>query len=91
MPPRSDGEGEGDDGRCDLRGLRVDEALDRLLAALDRAAAARLPQLLVVHGLGTGALRRAAREMLSSSRYVTRVEGASPDRGGDGATIAHLA
>ncbi len=91
MPPMNDDEGEGDDGRCDLRGLRVDEALDRLLAALDRAAAARLPQLLVVHGLGTGALRRAAREMLSSSRYVTRVESASPDRGGDGATIAHLA
>lgn len=87
------GPGEPDDpeaGRCDLRGLRVDEAQDRLLAALDRAVVASRSELLIVHGLGTGALRKAVREMLASSRYVVRVEGAGPDRGGDGATIAHL-
>lgn len=77
-------------GHCDLRGLRVDEAQDRLLAALDRAAAARRPELCIVHGFGTGALRKAVRELLASSRYVTRIEGAPPDRGGDGATLAHL-
>lgn len=83
----------GDEGasRCDLRGLRVDEATDRLLAALDRAAAASLPRLLVVHGFGTGALRRAVRETLSTSRYVEELQPASPAEGGDGATVAILA
>ena len=44
----------------------------------------------MIHGIGSGALRKAVREMLATSRYVTRVEGAPPERGGDGATIAHL-
>jgi DNA mismatch repair protein MutS2 len=80
----------GEAGRCDLRGLRVDEALDRLLYALDRAASAGRSRLVVVHGIGTGALRGAVREHLRQSRYVSAVEGAPPDQGGDGATIAVL-
>jgi DNA mismatch repair protein MutS2 len=44
-----------------------------------------------VHGVGTGALRRAVREQLARSRYVARFESASPDEGGDGATVAFLA
>jgi DNA mismatch repair protein MutS2 len=83
-------EGEGG-GRCDLRGLRVDEALDRLLEALDRAVADGRPRLVVVHGIGSGALRRAVREHLADSHYVERFEDAGPDEGGDGATIAVLA
>ena len=78
-------EGEEDAGRCDLRGLRVDEALDRLLAALDRAAAGDRTRILIVHGLGTGALRRAVHEYLAASPYVTRF---TPE--GDGATVAEL-
>jgi DNA mismatch repair protein MutS2 len=78
-------------GHCDLRGMRVAEALDALVASLDRACAASRPRLLVVHGIGTGALRKAVRETLQTSPYVVRVEGASPDEGGDGATVAVLA
>jgi DNA mismatch repair protein MutS2 len=78
-------------GHCDLRGLRVAEALDLLVASLDRACAASRPRLLVVHGIGTGALRKAVRETLQTSPYVVRVEGAAPDEGGDGATVAVLA
>ena len=40
--------------------------------------------------IGTGSLRRAVREALHGSRYVASYEGASPDEGGDGATIALL-
>jgi DNA mismatch repair protein MutS2 len=83
--------GDAVEGRCDLRGLRVDEATDQLLAALDRATAAGLPRLLVVHGIGTGALRRAVRETLSASRYVKDVEAAPAGEGGDGASVAILA
>ncbi|HEY5658770.1 MAG TPA: endonuclease MutS2 [Myxococcota bacterium] len=77
-------------GRCDLRGLRVDEALDRLVYALDRAASAGHPRLLVIHGIGTGALREAVRAHLAESPYVTRCDPAPPEEGGDGASIAIL-
>jgi DNA mismatch repair protein MutS2 len=87
----ADREPGGEAGRCDLRGQRVDEALDNLLAALDRAVGAGRSRLVVVHGLGTGALRRAVREHLAESAYVARFETAPPEEGGDGATIAHLA
>jgi DNA mismatch repair protein MutS2 len=76
--------------RCDLRGQRVDEALDALGTALDRAASDGRDRLLVIHGLGTGALRKAVREHLSASPYVSRLESAEPSEGGDGASVAYL-
>ena len=44
----------------------------------------------MIHGLGTGALRRAVREHLKASPYVDRFLGAAPEQGGDGVTHAHL-
>ena len=82
--------GSGEAGRCDLRGLRVDEAENRLLEALDRAARADRETLTVVHGVGSGALRDAVRRFLSSSRYVARFVAAEQSEGGDGVTIATL-
>src|SRR6185295_14936215 len=75
-PPRAISPGGGGTERCDLRGQRVDEALDALGAALDRAASSGRDRLLVIHGLGTGALRVAVRRYLSSSPYVERLEAA---------------
>jgi DNA mismatch repair protein MutS2 len=76
--------------RCDLRGLRVDEAQDRLAAEIDRALASGSSRLEIVHGIGTGALRRAVREQLAASPFVTQVADAPPDEGGDGVTLAEL-
>ncbi len=90
-PPRAAAEpGIGGAERCDLRGQRVDEALDTLEEALDRAAHAGRDRLVVVHGLGTGALRKAVREQLAKSPYAREVQPAEADEGGDGATIALL-
>jgi DNA mismatch repair protein MutS2 len=76
--------------RCDLRGLRVDEALDTLDASLDRAISSDFRMLVVVHGIGTGALRRAVREHLQASPYVASFENSESGEGGDGATVALL-
>jgi DNA mismatch repair protein MutS2 len=70
----------------DLRGLRVDEALDRLDIALDLAAAEGRDELRVIHGIGTGALRSAVREHLPRSHYVVEWLEATRDEGGAGAT-----
>jgi DNA mismatch repair protein MutS2 len=84
---RADAEG----ARVDLRGLRVDEGLERLERTLDEAAARGTARVVVVHGLGTGALRGAVREHLAASPYVLRAEDAAAHEGGDGVTVAVLA
>ena len=76
--------------RCDLRGLRVDEAQDRLAAEIDHALAGGHARLEIVHGVGTGALRRAVREQLTASPFVKSVADAPPEEGGDGVTLAEL-
>ena len=68
----------------------MDEALDRLEKALDAATREGRDALTIVHGVGTGALRRAIRESLARSPYVDRFLPGSADEGGEGVTVAHL-
>jgi len=77
-------------GEIDLRGLRVDEAVDRLAEQLDRAAGDQAFSLRIVHGVGTGALRRAIRENLAASPYVEHFAAAAPETGGEGVTEVTL-
>ena len=83
-------EAAGTTARLDLRGLRVEEALARLLRALDRASLEHRAHLTIVHGLGTGALRDAVREHLAGSPYVLRFAAAGLENGGEGATEVTL-
>jgi DNA mismatch repair protein MutS2 len=73
-----------------LVGRRTREALDALEAFLDRAVRAGLSEVRVVHGLGTGVLRRAIHEFLSASSYCATFRDAEPSAGGAGVTIAEL-
>jgi DNA mismatch repair protein MutS2 len=73
-----------------LLGLRVHEALPRLEAFLDRAVLEQRPSVRIVHGLGTGALRRAVRDFLSGSPYCSSYNEAPRVEGGNGVTIAEL-
>ncbi len=71
----------------DLRGARVDEALEALDRYLDDASLAGLEQVMIIHGLGTGALRDAVREQAGAHQLVKDFRAGARGEGGDGATI----
>jgi len=73
-----------------LRGMRADDALDKLEKFLDRAYLAGLPYVRVVHGKGTGTLRKLARDLLRRHPLVASIREAEPYEGGEGVTIAKL-
>ena len=74
----------------DVRGARVDEALEALTRYLDDASLAGLEQVLIIHGLGTGALRDAVRAEAASNPLVKSVRAGERGEGGDGASILTL-
>jgi len=74
----------------DLRGTRVDEALDRLDAFLDVMMGEGESVGFVLHGHGTGAMKAAVREHLGSSAYVEHSRSAEADEGGDAFTLFWL-
>jgi DNA mismatch repair protein MutS2 len=73
-----------------LRGLRADDALDKLEKYLDRAYLAGLPYVRIVHGKGTGTLRKLARDMMRQHPLVAEIREAAQYEGGEGVTIAKL-
>jgi len=73
-----------------LRGERVEAALEQLQGYLDEALLAGLDTVRVIHGSGTGALRRAVREALAEHPRVRSVRPGRRDEGGDGATVVEL-
>jgi len=79
------------DNTCDLRGLRVDDAVAMATSFLDRALNEGLPVVFLLHGHGTGALRDAVRKELARSSYVARFRAAESDQGGEGVTVVWLA
>ena len=73
-----------------LIGLRAAEAVERLQRFLDDAQSAGVATVRIVHGMGTGALKRAVTDYLSATSYCTRFVDAEPNQGGAGVTIADL-
>lgn len=73
-----------------LRGMRADAAMAELENYLDSAYAAGLPFVRIVHGKGTGTLRQAVRQFLSSSPLIKHWDTALDNEGGEGVTVAHL-
>ena len=73
----------------DLRGQRVDEAVSQVEGWLNDAALGGTTSLRIIHGKGTGALRRAVREHLDGHPLVaSAASGEGP--GGDGVTVVEL-
>ena len=73
----------------DLRGQRVEEALGNVDGLLDGAAGQGVPEVRIIHGTGTGALRRAIREYLKDHPLVAS-SAAAPDASGEGVTVVIL-
>lgn len=73
-----------------LIGKRIEDALAELEQYLDQALLAGWERVRIVHGHGTGRLRRAVREALARHRGVVEASAAADNEGGDGATIAIL-
>jgi len=71
-------------------GQTTDEAVDAVDKFLDEASMASLSKVRIVHGHGTGALRRAIAGLLDGHPHVSRFLPAPPDQGGAGATLVEL-
>jgi DNA mismatch repair protein MutS2 len=73
-----------------LRRMMVLEALQKLEKYLNDAAIGRLPRVRIIHGKGTGKLKRAVLDYLSNHPDVSKYYPALPSEGNGGVTIAEL-
>ena len=71
-------------------GCTVEEASERVDKFLDEAALAGKPRVRIIHGHGTGALRRGLAEFLSVHALVGSIHDEEPERGGSAVTVAEL-
>jgi DNA mismatch repair protein MutS2 len=78
-------------GEINVIGCTVEEATRRVDKFLDEAAVAGKPSIRIVHGHGTGALRRGLAEFLSAHPLVESTHHEAEDRGGTAITIAEIA
>ena len=74
----------------DLRGMMTEEGITRVNDYLDRASRAGLPFVRIIHGKGTGALRRAIRDAIKGNHVVKSFETGQEGEGGDGVTVVKL-
>jgi len=81
---------DGGDSELNLIGMRTADALRRLEEFLDQAYLTNRAEVRIVHGIGSGALKKAVHEYLSDSPYCAGFHQADPHRGGAGATVVQL-
>ena len=73
-----------------LLGMRGEEAISRLEKFLDEANLVGVKRVKIIHGHGTGILKKLVREYLKTSPYVSSFRPGSFEEGGDGVTIVEL-
>lgn len=81
---------EGGDTDLDLRGMSMEDALDELERNVDAALQAGSDRLKVIHGHGTGVLKKAIRNYCARNSFIKRWQVAPKDKGGDGVTWIEL-
>src|SRR5258708_30018416 len=82
--------GEPDSEEINLIGCTVEEATRRVDKFLDQAALAGSSQVRLIHGHGTGALRRGLAEFLKTHPLVEAIRNEAEDRGGQAITLVEL-
>jgi DNA mismatch repair protein MutS2 len=90
-PAGSPAEPRTNENTLDVRGRRGEEAVEMVEAFLDRLLRDGRTRGYILHGHGSGALKKTIRGALSSSRYVSRAVAADTDDGGDSWTVVTLA
>lgn len=76
--------------QIDLRGMMTEEAISVLESFLDTAMMGKMETVTIIHGKGTGAVRKAVREYCKRSRYVKAFRPGRYGEGEDGVTVAEL-
>jgi len=80
----------GERDELNLIGMRTTDALRKLEEFLDTAFLTNRAEVRIIHGIGSGALRKAVTEYLGTSPYCASFRGAEPHHGGAGATIVQM-
>ncbi len=84
-------ESDGLSGRSlDLRGQRADDAVDRVREFLDLAFRKRWEKIYIIHGHGTGVLKKEVRTQLAATPYNLSYRPGEKGEGGDGATVVEI-
>ena len=75
------------DNSIDIRGMRYENALETLQDFLDNALLSNALEIKIIHGKGSGILRKAVKQKLREYPNIKEIKYASPEQGGDGKTI----
>ena len=78
------------DTRCDLRGMTVDEALIAVENFISSMLMSNMGEFTIIHGKGTGALRKAVQDYLRRNRFVKTFRLGTYGEGESGVTIVTL-
>ncbi|MBN1961789.1 MAG: Smr/MutS family protein [Deltaproteobacteria bacterium] len=78
------------DTRCDIRGMRTDEAMSEVERFLDQRYLYGPTRIVIVHGHGSGILKQMVREALEKSPYVASSRPGDRYEGGDGVTVVEI-
>ncbi|MBE0674007.1 MAG: Smr/MutS family protein, partial [Bacteroidales bacterium] len=76
--------------QLDLRGLKAEEAIQKVQEFLDQAWMVSYPTVRILHGKGYGILRHQIRQYLSTLGYIRSFDDAPVDQGGTGITVVQL-
>lgn len=74
----------------DIRGVRLEDAMEMTVAALDQLLVNQAKYLKVIHGHGAGTLKSAIRKFCRTSPYIQQYRSGDPAEGGDGVTVIEL-
>ena len=71
-------------------GMRYTEAMETVDKFIDDALMLGYPSIRIIHGMGTGALRKGVRQLLKRKSFVDHFTDGGPNEGGLGATLVHF-